>query len=117
MIIPYRCLQAPESDQKYARWCKHQGRDMFIIECIPGNKIYIYDAIHIYLKPFAEFTETVLPRLFKHCKFPSFVRQLNVKCHIQYFQEVMSQKFIFYNTKYAEMRHLGATLLFGNAVH
>ena len=35
---------------------------------------------------------------------------------VQYFQEVMSQKFIFYNTKYAEMRHLGATLLFGNAV-
>ncbi|CEG70212.1 hypothetical protein RMATCC62417_06150 [Rhizopus microsporus] len=56
----YQCLQAPESDQKYARWCKHQGRDMFIIECIP------------------EFTETVLPRLFKHCKFPSFVRQLNI---------------------------------------
>ncbi|KAI8875573.1 hypothetical protein K501DRAFT_63922 [Backusella circina FSU 941] len=33
---------------------------MFIIENIP------------------EFTEVVLPRLFKHCKFPSFVRQLNI---------------------------------------
>ncbi|KAI8077466.1 HSF-type DNA-binding-domain-containing protein [Thamnidium elegans] len=33
---------------------------MFIIDCIP------------------EFTEVVLPRLFKHCKFPSFVRQLNI---------------------------------------
>ncbi|KAG0958492.1 hypothetical protein G6F60_011423 [Rhizopus arrhizus] len=56
----YQCLQVPENEQKYARWCKHQGRDMFIIECIP------------------EFTEIVLPRLFKHCKFPSFVRQLNI---------------------------------------
>ncbi|KAI8048156.1 HSF-type DNA-binding-domain-containing protein [Gilbertella persicaria] len=34
--------------------------DMFIIDCIP------------------KFTEIVLPRLFKHCKFASFVRQLNI---------------------------------------
>ncbi|KAI8636265.1 HSF-type DNA-binding-domain-containing protein [Parasitella parasitica] len=33
---------------------------MFIIDCIP------------------EFTQFVLPRYFKHCKFPSFVRQLNI---------------------------------------
>ncbi|KAL0088040.1 HSF-type DNA-binding-domain-containing protein [Phycomyces blakesleeanus] len=33
---------------------------MFIIECIP------------------KFTENVLPKLFKHCKFASFVRQLNI---------------------------------------
>ncbi|KAI9320968.1 hypothetical protein BX666DRAFT_1257630 [Dichotomocladium elegans] len=55
-----RSLQAPDDEQKYARWCKHDGKDMFIIECIP------------------KFTEVVLPRLFKHCKFASFVRQLNV---------------------------------------
>ncbi|KAI9256251.1 hypothetical protein BY458DRAFT_305735 [Sporodiniella umbellata] len=57
----YQCLQSPQNEPKYARWCKHQGRDMFIIERIP------------------EFTEAVLPRLFKHSKFPSFVRQLNVR--------------------------------------
>ncbi|KAG1135637.1 hypothetical protein G6F37_011271 [Rhizopus arrhizus] len=56
----YQCLQAPDSEQRYARWCTRQGRDMFVIECIP------------------EFTQTVLPRLFKHCKFQSFVRQLNI---------------------------------------
>ncbi|KAK4514523.1 uncharacterized protein ATC70_002121 [Mucor velutinosus] len=55
----YQCLQSVDSNQKYARWCQHDGKDMFIIDCIP------------------EFTEFVLPRLFKHCKFPSFVRQLN----------------------------------------
>ncbi|KAI8977487.1 hypothetical protein BDF20DRAFT_571116 [Mycotypha africana] len=56
----YQCLQSNDANQKYARWCKHDGKDMFIIDNIP------------------EFTEFVLPRLFKHCKFPSFVRQLNV---------------------------------------
>ncbi|KAG1076921.1 hypothetical protein G6F42_025194 [Rhizopus arrhizus] len=56
----YQCLQSVDSNQKYARWCQHDGKDMFIIDCIP------------------EFTEFVLPRLFKHCKFPSFVRQLNI---------------------------------------
>ncbi|KAI8365477.1 HSF-type DNA-binding-domain-containing protein [Choanephora cucurbitarum] len=56
----YQCLQSPESNQKYARWCQHEGKDMFVIDCIP------------------EFTEIVLPRLFKHCKFASFVRQLNI---------------------------------------
>ncbi|KAG1459760.1 hypothetical protein G6F56_006093 [Rhizopus delemar] len=56
----YQCLQAPDTEQRYARWCTHQGKAMFIIECIP------------------EFTQTVLPRLFKHCKFQSFVRQLNI---------------------------------------
>ncbi|CAO3668346.1 unnamed protein product [Rhizopus stolonifer] len=56
----YQCLQSSENEQKYAQWCKHQGRDMFVIERIP------------------EFTEVVLPSLFKHCKFPSFVRQLNI---------------------------------------
>ncbi|KAI8149150.1 HSF-type DNA-binding-domain-containing protein [Fennellomyces sp. T-0311] len=56
----YQSLQAPDDGQKYARWCKHDGKDMFIIECIP------------------KFTEVVLPRLFKHCKFASFVRQLNI---------------------------------------
>ncbi|CAO3609816.1 unnamed protein product [Mucor hiemalis] len=55
-----RCLQSTDSNQKYARWCQHNGKDMFIIDCIP------------------EFTEIILPRLFKHCKFPSFVRQLNI---------------------------------------
>ncbi|KAI8641068.1 HSF-type DNA-binding-domain-containing protein [Parasitella parasitica] len=56
----YQCLQAPDNGQKYARWCKHNGTDMFIIDCIP------------------KFTEIVLPQLFKHCKFASFVRQLNI---------------------------------------
>ncbi|KAI9259996.1 HSF-type DNA-binding-domain-containing protein [Helicostylum pulchrum] len=56
----YQCLQSTDTSQKYARWCQHDGKDMFIIDCIP------------------EFTEVVLPRLFKHCKFPSFVRQLNI---------------------------------------
>ncbi|CAO3665082.1 unnamed protein product [Rhizopus stolonifer] len=52
------CLE--DNEQSYARWCKHNGIDMFVIDCIP------------------EFTETVLPKLFKHCKFASFVRQLNI---------------------------------------
>ncbi|KAI9025771.1 hypothetical protein CLU79DRAFT_63212 [Phycomyces nitens] len=56
----YQSLQAPDEGQKYAHWCNHNGVDMFIIECIP------------------KFTENVLPKLFKHCKFASFVRQLNV---------------------------------------
>ncbi|KAI8980894.1 HSF-type DNA-binding-domain-containing protein, partial [Pilobolus umbonatus] len=56
----YQCLQPNSKNQKYARWCEHDGKDMFIIDCIP------------------EFTEVVLPGLFKHCKFPSFVRQLNI---------------------------------------
>ncbi|KAI8968364.1 HSF-type DNA-binding-domain-containing protein [Mycotypha africana] len=56
----YQCLEAPDNGQKYARWCKHNGVDMFIIDCIP------------------KFTEIVLPHLFKHCKFASFVRQLNI---------------------------------------
>lgn len=38
MSILSRCLQAPDSEQRYARWCTRQGRDMFVIECIPGNK-------------------------------------------------------------------------------
>ncbi|KAF1798040.1 heat shock factor-type transcription factor [Mucor lusitanicus] len=56
----YQCLQAPDDGHKYARWCRHNGIDMFIIDCIP------------------KFTEIVLPQLFKHCKFASFVRQLNI---------------------------------------
>ncbi|KAF7728452.1 hypothetical protein EC973_006132 [Apophysomyces ossiformis] len=57
----YQSLEAKAEDgEKYARWCKHNGIDMFIIDCIP------------------KFTEVVLPRLFKHCKFASFVRQLNI---------------------------------------
>ncbi|KAI9283181.1 HSF-type DNA-binding-domain-containing protein [Sporodiniella umbellata] len=54
----YQCLQS--NDQHYVRWCKHNGIDMFVIDCIP------------------EFTQIVLPKLFKHCKFASFVRQLNI---------------------------------------
>ncbi|KAI8367718.1 HSF-type DNA-binding-domain-containing protein [Blakeslea trispora] len=56
----YQCLQAPDDGHKYAYWCKHNGVDMFVIYSIP------------------KFTEIVLPRLFKHCKFTSFVRQLNI---------------------------------------
>ncbi|CAO3592337.1 unnamed protein product [Absidia cylindrospora] len=56
----YQSLQAPENGQKYAHWCRHKDKDMFVIDCIP------------------RFTDEVLPRLFKHCKFPSFVRQLNI---------------------------------------
>ncbi|KAI8367019.1 HSF-type DNA-binding-domain-containing protein [Choanephora cucurbitarum] len=56
----YQCLQAPDDGHKYAYWCKHNGVDMFVIHSIP------------------KFTEIVLPRLFKHCKFTSFVRQLNI---------------------------------------
>ncbi|KAI8059525.1 hypothetical protein BC940DRAFT_313632 [Gongronella butleri] len=55
----YQCLQTTENGESYARWCRHDGKDMFVIDCIP------------------KFTEQVLPKLFKHCKFPSFVRQLN----------------------------------------
>ncbi|KAI8077804.1 HSF-type DNA-binding-domain-containing protein [Halteromyces radiatus] len=56
----YQSLEAPDNGEKYAHWCEHNGKDMFIIDCIP------------------KFTETVLPKLFKHCKFASFVRQLNI---------------------------------------
>ncbi|KAG1143828.1 hypothetical protein G6F37_005417 [Rhizopus arrhizus] len=49
----YQCLQ--DKEQNYVRWCKHKGIDMFVIDCIP------------------EFTEVVLPKLFKHCKFASFI--------------------------------------------
>ncbi|KAI8084311.1 uncharacterized protein B0P05DRAFT_34640 [Gilbertella persicaria] len=63
----YQCLQSPENNQNYARWCQHDGKDMFVIDCIP------------------EFTEIVLPRLFKHCKFASFVRQLNVNFFLFFF--------------------------------
>ncbi|KAI8067891.1 HSF-type DNA-binding-domain-containing protein [Gongronella butleri] len=56
----YESLEAADNGEKYAHWCKHDGKDMFIIDCIP------------------KFTETVLPKLFKHCKFASFVRQLNI---------------------------------------
>ncbi|KAL9545695.1 hypothetical protein MBANPS3_007031 [Mucor bainieri] len=31
----YQCLQAPDDGHKYARWCRHNGMDMFIIDCIP----------------------------------------------------------------------------------
>lgn len=30
-----RCLQ--DNEQSYARWCKHNGIDMFIIDNIPGK--------------------------------------------------------------------------------
>lgn len=33
-----RCLQSTDSNQKYARWCQHNGKDMFIIDCIPGKR-------------------------------------------------------------------------------
>ncbi|SAL99774.1 hypothetical protein [Absidia glauca] len=56
----YQSLDASDGGEKYARWMKHNGKDMFVIDCIP------------------KFTETVLPKLFKHCKFASFVRQLNI---------------------------------------
>ncbi|KAI9486858.1 MAG: HSF-type DNA-binding-domain-containing protein [Benjaminiella poitrasii] len=56
----YKYLQSPDDEQKHVRWCKSNGTDMFIIDCIP------------------KFTETVLPQVFKHCKFASFVRQLNI---------------------------------------
>ncbi|KAF7731915.1 stress-responsive transcription factor hsf1 [Apophysomyces ossiformis] len=57
----YQCLQAPPEDGvRYVRWCTQDGKDMFVIDCIP------------------KFTEVVLPHLFKHCKFASFVRQLNI---------------------------------------
>lgn len=56
----YQALQAPDNGNKHARWTKANGKDMFVIDCIP------------------KFTETVLPKLFKHCKFASFVRQLNI---------------------------------------
>ncbi|KAI7870528.1 HSF-type DNA-binding-domain-containing protein [Spinellus fusiger] len=56
----YQSLEMPENEDKYARWCTHNGVDMFIIEYI------------------SKFTEKVLPKLFKHCKFATFVRQLNI---------------------------------------
>ncbi|CEP17084.1 hypothetical protein [Parasitella parasitica] len=46
----YQCLQSVDNNPKYARWCHHEGKDMFIIDCIP------------------EFTQFVLPRYFKHYK-------------------------------------------------
>ncbi|CAO3592896.1 unnamed protein product [Absidia cylindrospora] len=56
----YQSLQVSQNNHTFVRWCRHDGKDMFIIDCIP------------------RFTEEVLPRLFKHCKFQSFVRQLNI---------------------------------------
>ncbi|SAM05150.1 hypothetical protein [Absidia glauca] len=56
----YQCLQEPHTGHTYARWYRHAGKDMFVIDCIP------------------KFTKEVLPRLFKHGKFSSFVRQLNI---------------------------------------
>ncbi|KAI8337281.1 HSF-type DNA-binding-domain-containing protein [Chlamydoabsidia padenii] len=56
----YQCLQVPTKNHTYARWCRHDDKDMFVIDCIP------------------KFTNKVLPRLFKHGKFSSFVRQLNI---------------------------------------
>ncbi|KAI8332442.1 hypothetical protein BC941DRAFT_131298 [Chlamydoabsidia padenii] len=56
----YQSLQGSENGCKYAGWCHHNDKDMFVIVCIP------------------KFTDYVLPRLFKHRKFASFVRQLNV---------------------------------------
>ncbi|ORZ08642.1 HSF-type DNA-binding-domain-containing protein [Absidia repens] len=56
----YQSLQVPQNNHTFVRWCRHDGKDMFLIDCIP------------------RFTEEVLPRLFKHCKFQSFVRQLNI---------------------------------------
>ncbi|KAI7905010.1 uncharacterized protein BX663DRAFT_307834 [Cokeromyces recurvatus] len=35
----YQCLQSNDNNQQYARWCKHDGKDMFIIDRIPGKYI------------------------------------------------------------------------------
>ncbi|CAO3644372.1 unnamed protein product [Cunninghamella echinulata] len=56
----YQYLEDNDINEKYARWCKHNGKDMFVIDCIP------------------KFAQLVLPKLFKHSKFASFVRQLNI---------------------------------------
>ncbi|KAI7905258.1 HSF-type DNA-binding-domain-containing protein [Cokeromyces recurvatus] len=56
----YKYLQTQDDEQKYVRWSNFNGVDMFIIDCI------------------SKFTEIVLPKVFKHCKFASFVRQLNI---------------------------------------
>ncbi|KAI8070991.1 hypothetical protein BC940DRAFT_176605 [Gongronella butleri] len=51
---------------------------MFVIDCIP------------------KFTEQVLPKLFKHCKFPSFVRQLNVRQNGQKKKRTRRHRFILF---------------------
>jgi hypothetical protein len=39
LVIYNRCLQVPDDGNKYARWCRHNGIDMFIIDCIPSKYI------------------------------------------------------------------------------
>ncbi|CAO3612864.1 unnamed protein product [Cunninghamella blakesleeana] len=56
----YQYLEDNDMNEKYARWCRHNGKDMFVIDCI------------------SKFSQKALPKLFKHNKFPSFVRQLNI---------------------------------------
>lgn len=45
--------------------------------CDPGIASWADDGSSFIIKDVKEFSKTVLPRFFKHSKFPSFVRQLN----------------------------------------
>ncbi|ORZ09869.1 hypothetical protein BCR42DRAFT_423231 [Absidia repens] len=44
----YQSLEAPDGGEKYAHWCQHNGKDMFIIDCIPSKVITLPSLLYIH---------------------------------------------------------------------